>query len=165
VRPLLRMTQLCPRPRPCVLVYGGVFLALALVAVGASGCSSSAGTAASSPAQRISVASGQLKGDHTETLDLGTQALKGDVWVAWVLKGKWNSRAIFSLRLETEAGGAYTSTIGPLSYGGQASITNDRGMTISNVVSATYHVYLTEKVRPSWPQGYAADLEVFTSGQ
>jgi len=153
----------------CALVNVLVVLVLALAVAWGSGCSSSEQPAASSSQSSgpaVLVATGHLSGAGTETADLGVHDLGDEVWVAWTLTGGPESRAVFSLRLDGVAGGSgASSTIGPMSLGDLPRISNDRGMSLGPLVPASYHVYLTQRVRPAWPQGLAADFKVFTSGQ
>jgi len=165
VSTFLRLAQ----PGHCAPVNVGVVLVLALVVAWGPGCGGSGQATTSSstpPAGSAPVAAGQLTGEGTETADLGVLELGEEVRVAWTLTGTAQSRAIFSLRLDGLAGGpGATGTVGPLSLGGLPHIENDRGITVGTPLPGRYHVYLTQKVRSGWPQGFAATFQVFTTGQ
>ena len=142
--------------------------ALALVLVFLAGCGwPEPPFARSSPTPKpgVVIASGRLSDDGSQVVDLGTHQVRGEVWVSWVLRGRWNSRAIFSLRLVKDGDVVAAVTHGPVSYGNLASISDDRSLTLEPVPSGSYRILLVEKVRPQWPHGYAATFKVLTRSE
>ena len=81
------------------------------------------------------LASGQLSGARSETVDLGVHELGKDVRLAWTLTGGPESRAVFRLRLvRTSDGLGASSTLGPMSFPGEMTrITNDRGLSLGGL--------------------------------
>lgn len=148
----------------------GLMLALVAVATLAavpSACSSTkhpASTAAPSASpSEVAIASGTFSGRKTQVIDLGTHQVDSSVWVNRVLRGPYDARAIFSLRLRGADGGVDSTTVGPMSYGGVSSVTNDHAMSIEGVEPGTYRVTMVEIIRPQWEAGYAAKFKVLTS--
>jgi len=123
----------------------------------------SASTLSASPHPGNVVATGTFSGKRTQSVDLGTHTVGGSVWVSWVLRGPYDARAIFSLRLRAPDGGVNSITMGPESYGGVQSVTSDHGLMIEDVDPGTYRVTMVEIIRPQWDAGYAGKFTVFAS--
>ena len=170
MRLLSGFVQAARRMGRCALTCA-VVVTLWLFAAASSGCSSpkqpAADASSRSPSPGVLLASGQLSGARSETVDLGVHELGEDVRLAWTLTGGPESRAVFTLRLVRTSDGLGASvTMGPFSFPGEMTrITNDRGMSLAALEPGSYHAYVSQKVRPEWPEGIAADFELYTSAE
>jgi hypothetical protein len=154
--------------RPGMKAHGS-WLLLGLVLLGivsASGCGTSSGdtaqTSASPSPSAVLVASGQLSGRRSQTVDLGVHELGASVWVAWTLAGREDSRSEFRFTtLGLEGAATRTAGMGPVSFG-LSHIVNERAMFLSGE-PGKYHVSLRQIVEPRKASGYAVKFQVFTS--
>ena len=120
-------------------------------------------TSASPSPSAISIASGHLSGERSETLDLGEHQLGDRVWLAWALTGPEDAVAKFVLNLRgSDVDLDASTTRGPSSFA-TLRPTDERALGIRPIAPGRYRVSFRQKVGYGGAPEFAVDFEVFTS--